>query len=175
MLRACALGTVLLTCLTWSGTANATSLKDVQIAVRVVDFLIAPPPARSVLAILYDPRVKDSLDDAHAIELWLKDEAVSSKTSLVPQLVDVHNLEEIEGFRIGFLAAGTEASYGAVHDYARKHRVLTISSDITCAKSGKCTIGISSRSRVEVIVNRQVSQDCGIAFTEAFRMMVTEF
>jgi hypothetical protein len=93
----------------------------------------------------------------------------------LPVLVDIQDLSSVEGVRVGFVASATEAGFGTILELARKNGMLTISSDLSCVRSGRCTVGVSSAPRVEVIVSRQVSQESGVNFTEAFRMMVTEY
>jgi hypothetical protein len=175
MLRACALGSILLTCLLGPSACFATTLKDVQIGVRVVDFLVDPPSPKSSLVIIFDSGSKESQEDARNIMTWLSAESGGAKTSLLPVLLDVHKLDNALAVRVGFVAAGTEDSYAAILEYARKNGAVTISSDLSCVRSGKCTVGVTSAPRVEVIVNRQVSLASGVHFTEAFRMMVTEY
>lgn len=175
MLRVRVLGTMLLTCLIYPSACLATTLKDVQIGVRVIDFLADPPLPRSHLAVIFDSYSKDSQEDARSILTWLTTEPVAAKTSLLPVMVDVHNLEEARGMRVGFVAAATEAGYPAISEFARKNHVVTISSELSCVRAGICTVGIASAPRVEVIVNRRVSETSGVDFIEAFRMMVTEY
>ena len=52
---------------------------------------------------------------------------------------------------------------------------LVLSSALDCVRAGNCTVGIASTPRVEVIVSTQQAQASGIQFSEAFRMMVTEY
>jgi hypothetical protein len=92
-------------------------------------------------------------------------------------MVDIRRLGVPEPRKIvvGFVAAATEAGYAAISEFARKNGVVTISAELSCVRSGICAVGIASTPRVEVIVNRQVSEMSGVDFTEAFRMMVTEY
>jgi len=153
----------------------ATTLKEVQIGVRVVDFLADPPPPGSFLAVIFDSHNKESQDDARNIMTWLSPGSVGGKTSLLPVMVDVHNLDEVQGVRVAFVASATETGYVAILEFARKHAVVTISSELSCVRAGICTVGIASTPRVEVLVNRHVSETSGVTFTEAFRMLVTEY
>jgi hypothetical protein len=153
----------------------ATTLKDVQIGVRVVDFLITPLAPKSPLAIIFDSRNKESQEDAHNIMTWLSEETLGSKTVLLPVLVDVHKLDELHDVRVGYVAAATEVGYPTILEFAKKNSAVIISAELSCVRSGSCTIGVSSDPRIEVIVNRRVSQVSGVNFTEAFRMMVTEY
>lgn len=94
---------------------------------------------------------------------------------MVPFLLDVHNLVGAPAFQVGFLAAGLQSSYGPIGEFARKRGVVTISADLSCVRIGGCVVGVSSIPRVEVWLNRRLSEDAHIGFSEAFRMMVTEY
>lgn len=174
MLRASAVGMLLLILAVLPGSGHATTLNELKVGVRVVDFLANPLRGRIPFALIYDPQVKASADDAQAIMNWLGGAAAPGKTELEPVLLDVHQLDENRNFRVGFIAAGMESHYGRIFDYARRNRTLTISSDLACVRAGKCTVGIAGAPRVEVIISQQAASSCGIEFTEAFRMMVTE-
>lgn len=175
MFRAGVVGTVLLACLIYPGACFATSLKDIQIGVRIVGFLTKPPPAGSPLAVVFDSQNKESRDDAHNIMTWLSGETDGVKTSLQPVLIDVHNLAEARGVRVGVIAASSDAGYPAILDLAKKNAMVTISADPACVRSGICTVAVVSAPRVEVIVSRHVSEISDVHFSEAFRMMVTEY
>lgn len=174
MLRALAVGMLLLTLAILPGTGNATTLNELKVGVRVVDFMASPPRGKTPLALIYDPQIKASADDAQAILNWLGGSVEASKVELVPALVDIRQLDENPNFRIGFIAAGMETHYGRIFDYARRNQTLTISADLSCVRAGKCTVGIAGAPRVEVVISQQAALSCGIEFTEAFRMMVTE-
>jgi hypothetical protein len=175
MVRAVALRGLFLVCWMVSGGGGATGLKDVQIGVRVVDFLVNPLPQHSRMAIVFDSRNRESRDDSRAILAWVSGEEMGTKTVLDPFLLDVRDLEASADVPVCFLSAGTEASYDAIADVARRHRILTISADLACVRSARCTIGVSSVPRVEVLLSRKQSQESGVAFSEAFRMMVAEY
>jgi hypothetical protein len=174
MLRALAVGMLLLTLTLLPGTGNATTLNELKVGVRVVDFMASPPRGKTSFALIYDSQIKASSEDAQSILNWLNSHVALGKADLVPVLVDIRQLDEGPNFRIGFIAAGMETHYGRIFDYARRNRMLTISADLTCVRAGKCTVGIAGAPRVEVIISQQAALSCGIEFTEAFRMMVTE-
>ncbi len=175
MLRALAFGTLLVGCLTVSAPCDATSLKDVKVGVRVFDFVTNLPRGKTNLGIIYDPQRRDSADDAQSILNWFASGAVDNRMGLVPELVDVRRLSEVPGLRAAILADGNEPYFDVIFDYARKNGTLTISSDLACVRDGKCSVGVSSQPRVEVIVSQKASVSCGIQYSEAFRMMVTEY
>jgi hypothetical protein len=174
MLRALAVGTLLLVLTALPSPGMATTLNELKVGVRVVDFMNNPPHGKIPLALIYDSQVKTSVDDAQSLLNWMTSNGRSSKAEFVPVLIDVHQLDDAAPFRIGFVAAGMETHYGQVFEYARRHQTLTISADLSCVRAGKCTVGVAGAPRVEVIISQRAALSCGIEFTEAFRMMVTE-
>ncbi|MDR3435197.1 hypothetical protein [Telmatospirillum sp.] len=162
-------------CLVCAGPGQATTPNELKVAVRVFDFLTVPPRGPTPLAVIFDGQNKASLEDALAIQEGLKSGVSSAKAELLPVLVDARHLDEFPDLHVGVVAFGTGAYFDRILGYAIKNHTVTISSDPSCMQSGKCTVGIGSSPRVEVIINRAVAASCGIEFSEAFRMMVREF
>ncbi len=175
MCRVLALTTLMVGCLAFAGSSSATTLKDVKVEVRVLDFVGGPVEGSPYLGIVYDPQNRESLADAQTIESWFGNGDVKARNAWVPVLADVHRLGELPGFRAAILADGMGGFADVVLDYARRYATLTISSDLACVRAGKCAVGVSSLPRVEVILSRQASQLAGVSFPESFRMMVTEY
>jgi len=175
MSRIVAFGMLFFACLLLSDAGHATTLNELKVGVRVFDFLKSAPHGRTPLAIIYDGRNRASVDDARAILEWVNSGVRSIKAELIPSLVDVHHLDEAIGYRIAVVAGGTEAHDDLIRDYALKNLVLTVSSDLSCMRSGSCAVGIASTPRVEVVINRAVALSCGVEFSEAFRLMVREY
>jgi hypothetical protein len=162
-------------CVVFSDACFATTFKDVQIGLRVVDFLVNPPLQQSSVAIIFDSHSRESREDAENMMTWLSSGVGGAKTSLSPVLVDVRDLGGTRGIRVGFVATATESGYDAILEFARRNGALIISAELSCVRNAKCTVGVASAPRVEVIVNREVALESGVNFTEAFRMMVTEY
>lgn len=164
-----------LACLLVPLCTSATTLKDVKIGIHVIDFVINAPPGRAGIGIIYDPRIKDSAEDAQTILDTLSAPSQHLPASLKPALIDVRDLDEAARMRAVFVADHMKPHYEALAEFGRRSRMLVMSADPDCARAGRCTVGIGSTPRVEVIVNSQQAQASGIQFSEAFRMMVTEY
>ena len=154
---------------------NATTLKDVKIGIHVIDFVTNAPPGRAGIGIVYDPRSKESAEDAQAIFDILAAPSQHLPSSLKPVLIDVRDIDEAARMRAVFVADHMKAHYEILAEFGRRSRMLVMSADPDCARAGRCTVGIGSNPRVEVIVNSQQAQASGIQFSEAFRMMVMEY
>lgn len=173
--RVKALFALLLACLMFPSQGRATTLNELKVGVRVLDFLTQPLRGHVAVAVIYDGSSKPSTDDAQAIQGWLNSGVSSTKASLEPNLVDARQLGASPPFQVALLAAGTVNQYGRIYEWAERNHAVLISADPECAYDSKCTISVSSSPRVEVVLNRHVAETCGVEFTEAFRMMVREY
>ena len=167
--------TIVLACLLVPVWGGATTLKDVKIGIHVIEFVTNAPSGRSGIGIVYDPRVKESSEDAQLILESLSSSSINSAQTLKPVLIDIRDLEASTNLRAVMVADRMKPHYDTLAEYGRRTRTLVLSSDLDCARAGKCTVGIASNPRVEVIVSSQQAQASGIQFSEAFRMMVTEY
>jgi len=154
---------------------GATTLKDVKIGIHVIDFVTNAPSGRTGIGIIYDPRVKESAEDAQLILESLSSPAIHLAADLKPALIDIRDLDEARSLRAVVVADRMKPYYDTLAEFGRRTRTLVMSSDLDCARAAQCTVGIASNPRVEVIVSSQQAQASGIQFSEAFRMMVTEY
>lgn len=155
--------------------AAATTLKDIQVGIRGIEFLSAPLRGEVAVAVIHDPRSKASLQDAQAILGWLSTAARNVKAELMPILVDIHELDQAPAYRVAIVARGVEPQFAKVSEFARRSGTLTITAELACVHIGSCVLGIATEPAVEVIVSRAASTASGIDFVRAFRMMVKEY
>ena len=156
-------------------SVGATTIKDLKIGVHVIDFVTNLPTGRTGIGIAYDSRNRESLEDAQQILDTLLSPALHLPPGSRPLLIDIRDLDGSVPLRAVVVADRMKPYYDQLAEFGRTSRTLVISSDIECARAGKCTVGIASTPRVEVIVNTRQAQSSGIQFSEAFRMMVTEY
>jgi len=154
---------------------NAASLKDIKIAIHVVYFVVNPPQGRSLIGIVYDPRNKESADDAQSIFDTLSTPTVRGGAALKPVLLDIRELDDAVGLRAAIATDNMKPYFDKLSHYGRRTGTLIIATDLDCVRAAKCTVGIASSPRAEVIVSSQQAQASGIVFSEAFRMMITEY
>lgn len=165
----------MLACLLSPLAGQAATLKDIKIGIHVIDFVSNPPAGRNVIGVVYDGRVKESADDAQSILDFLVSSLPRNATSAKPQLVDIKDLDEAQGLRAVFVADHMRPLYDKISSFGRRTGTLLLSADLDCVRAAKCTVGIASNPRVEVVVSTQQAQASAIQFSEAFRMMVTEY
>jgi len=154
---------------------EAATLKDIKIGVHVIDFVSNPSAGKNSIGVIFDSRIKESADDAQAIFDSLTSTLPHAPNAAKPVMVDIRDLDESQGMRAAIVADHMKPFYDKLSSYGRKTGTLIISTDLDCVRAAKCTVGIASSPRVEIIVSTQQAQASGIQFSEAFRMMVTEY
>jgi hypothetical protein len=155
--------------------AGATSPKDIKIGVHVIDFVTNPPAGKNAVGVIFDSKVKESVDDAQIIFDALKAFLPHSATAAKPVLVDIRDLDDAQGLRAVVVADHMKPFYDKLSAFGHRTNALILSTDLDCVRAEKCTVGIASAPRVEIVVSSKQAQASGITFSEAFRMMVTEY
>jgi hypothetical protein len=164
-----------LACLLFPIAGSATSPKDIKIGIHVIDFVTNPPAGKTGVGVVFDSKVKESADDAQAIFDALKAALPRSTSGVKPVLVDIRDLDDTPGLRALVVADRMKPYYDKLSAFGHRNNAVILSTDLDCVRADKCTVGIASAPRVEIIVSSKQAQASGIQFSEAFRMMVTEY
>lgn len=164
-----------LACLISPMFGEAATLKDIKIAIHVIDFVSNPPAGRNIVGVVYDPHFHESAEDGQSILESLTQALPHDPSSPKPQLIDIKDLDEAPGVRALIVTDHMKNFYEKLSIYGRHSGTLILSTDLDCVRGAKCTVGIASNPRVEVIVSTQQAKESNILFSEAFRMMVTEY
>ncbi|MEI8396028.1 MAG: YfiR/HmsC family protein [Rhodospirillaceae bacterium] len=152
-----------------------TTVRDVLIGVRSLDFLKHPPSGSLDLALIYQPGLAVSEQEKTALVdaagSGIKTETLT--VHLVP--VSVSDLARIEKFHFVLLTSGLQSHFQTIFERTKGKSILTMSADLDCVRSGRCVMGVVSQPLVRVLVNHAASEDAVVMFDESFRMMITEF
>jgi hypothetical protein len=92
---------------------------------------------------------------------------------LNPRRVSLADLAQ-SGARIIIVPEGQGASHGAIAAAARQLRAVTLSTDMSCVRSGHCVVGVATSPRVEIVVSRSAATASRVSFSQAFRVMIRE-
>ncbi len=152
----------------------ALSDKGVQIAMRTLSFVVDPPSGQTDIAILYDPNVPGSVEDAHVAEASLGTGLQVGQATLRPVLVEVGELGRLSGVRFALITSGLQTHYDEIYAATRANGILSITCEMACVDAGRCVMAIESEPTVEIVVDRTASRESSIEFATAFRMMITE-
>jgi hypothetical protein len=146
---------------------------DMQIAGRALSFLQKPLTGEVILGIVYAPEIPQSVREAENLLSVLGARLKVGNIVLKPALV---KLDEAARADVGllFLAPGVGTDAKKVAEVIRTRRIPCITTDIAQVRAGFCTMGITSRPKVEILVNRVSAASSAIAFSAVFRIMITE-
>lgn len=163
-------------CLSLPGTGHATTLNELKVGVRIIDFMTPPPHGRTAVAVIYDGDNDASVADAQTIREWISSGVSSVKAELVPELVEAHRLDHAPACKVAIVAVGTTPALNEpIRGYAVKNHTLTISADMDCLRAGGCAVGVAGFPRVQIVINREATSSQKVEFSEAFRMMAREY
>jgi hypothetical protein len=164
---------VLLSAVFAAGAARADfSLSDLQIAGRALGFLDKPLQGQVIAGIVYSPTNPQSTREAESLKDMIGDGLRIGSVTLKPVLVPIADLPH-SSVALFLLTEGVEDS-ALLADAARIKRVPCITTDLAMVKSGRCAIGVRSRPKIEILVNRVAAADSDLKFSAVFRMMITE-
>jgi hypothetical protein len=149
-----------------AGVAHATSERDLQVMARAAGFVEGLPRGSVPVAIVDGP-------GADAIVAAMGAGVAGGGVTLVPRKVAVGALAS-SGVRVIIVPEGQGAQHAAIAAAARGMHAVTMSTDMACVNSGNCVVGVSAEPRVEIVVSRAASTAAGVAFAQAFRVMIRE-
>jgi hypothetical protein len=156
-----------------SGAAHGEfSLSELQIAGRALGFLDKPVQGQVTAGIVYSPANPQSAREAETLKDIMGDGLRIGNVTLRPVLIPVSELPHSTA-TLFLLTDGVEEA-ALLADAAHIKRIPCITTDLAMVKGGKCAIGIRSRPKIEILVNRVAAADSDLKFSAVFRMMITE-
>jgi hypothetical protein len=167
----------------WALLASATLLAlpaaaevndtTLLVAARALSFLQHPLQGRIVVGIVYDPGSALSGFEAGQLEAIMGDGFRAGQMVLVPRLI---KLDELSDSNVGlyFLTANLGHAAAPLAQLGRNRKIPCVTTDIAQVIDGTCAMGVRAQPRVEILVNRAAAAASGMAFSEAFRVMITE-
>lgn len=162
-----------------AGVAATTSVHavvtatDLQVAARALSFMEQPPSGTVRVGIVHSPTDPRSMQDAQTLRTLigpgLRVGSMDLRAVMVP-------LDEIETAKIDLLfltehGGGLDARSAAA--IAGK-RLPCVTTHLDAVRNGTCLMGVQSRPKVEILVNRAVAEANGVEFATVFRVMITE-
>jgi hypothetical protein len=149
--------------------AGTQSAQELQIVGRAVTFM-QPRPAGGTVAVVYAAGDTASRQDADAIAGDLGQQV---GTVLLPVKEVEASMLAKGGFAVAITAAG--ANGPALADAVRDRRILCVAAAQAAVEAGFCTMGVTAKPRVEVVLNHAAAAAASdITFVAAFRMMIHE-
>lgn len=147
---------------------------DVQVAARALSFVSNPLKGAVRVGIVYAAGNPRSVEQAQDLRGMLGNGLKVGHLELRPVLVkstDVAGADVDLFFLTEFMTANETPNL--LGDRARRP-ILCVTTDIAQVRNGACVMGVRSRPKVEVFVNRTSAAANDIHFSTVFRVMITE-
>jgi len=166
---------VILLGLDWAPWAQAeTTRKDLLVMARMISFLSTRPSGVVHVAIVYAPGNAESRQDADGLLATLGSGLTVGSLTLVPLLVPVDQLQTMAGVAAVVVTAGLDSYFDAIFHTTAALKLVSLSSDFNCVRSGKCVVSVRSEPKVDIVVSRAAAELSSVAFVAAVRLMITE-
>lgn len=143
-----------------------TTARDLQVMARAIGFVQGLPRGGVDVAVVAGP-------GADAVMAALSRGVSAGGVTLNARLVSASALAR-SGARVIIVPEGQTGAHAQIAAAARNLRAVTISTDMTCVRSGRCVVGIVANPRVEIVVSRTAATAARVSFADAFRVMIRE-
>lgn len=147
---------------------------NVPIATRVLTFLIPAPTGPTPVAIVFAPDNPASVAEANAIEHAVGSGVKAGGAIIRTRRVPVTALDGLRGYHAAFVTTGLRNQHDDIAAAAKRHAVVTITSDASCVQTARCVVGIGAGARVQITVSRAAARAVNARFGSAFLMLVKE-
>ena len=155
-----------------SSPAGADGAREVQVAGRTLTFLENGPTGKVTFAVVYDSSKPASVAEKDEVMAALGSGMAVGGVTVVGKPVDASSVSGVTGVAAFYITRGV--NYAAVGGVAKSKKILSISSDMACVKSGACVMGVAASPKVEIVVNTASATAIGASFKAAFKMMIKE-
>lgn len=158
---------------TLAPTSVNASEKEVAVATRALSFIEPTLKGSVKTVVFYKDGDAASRSEAQRIRSALSGKKVKGASFSVT-LASASNTSAASGAKVVFVARGLKSRHASIFSAASAARAITISSDLSCVRSGKCVVGVKSSPKAEILVSRQARQKTKVGFASAFLMLVNE-
>ena len=147
--------------------------QDLQIAARALSFLQKPPSGDVAMGIVYVPGNPQSRAEAESLQRMLNEGLKVGNITLKSTLI---SLDEVPRASVGlfFLTTGLGAGAQTLADISHAKHLPCLTTDLSQVAAGRCAVGVRSKPKIEIVVNRVAAAASGATFSTVFRMMITE-
>lgn len=149
------------------------SVKDAQVLGRTMGFVGEGMTGVAVIGVVFSLDSPASWREMDAIRAVVGDQLSTGRVMLWLRLVPFEQLPTISGIDALFVTSGLATST-AVLAAARRLRIPTVSTDMSCVEAANCIVGFSSEPTVQIVIDRGAADRAGVSFVQAFRMLVRE-
>ena len=147
--------------------------KDIKVMSKTLGF-VHLPGGSTKLAIVYDPANVASQKSANDLQALMGGSFKAGATDLAVVLVPLADLSKQNDVGVFYAVDGLGASAHAVADAAKAAHAPCLTDDMDLVRDGTCAIGVKADPKLQILVNKKVTDSDGLTFDPAFTMLITE-
>jgi ABC-type uncharacterized transport system substrate-binding protein len=151
--------------------AAEVTATDLQVAARALTFMEQPLRGVVRVGIVYSPGSARSAEQAQSLRALLGSGMRVGSVDLRPVLVPA---AELAAANLDLLFVTEYLSPADTRLTAAVKNLPCVTTDLEQVRNGTCLMGVRSRPKVEIIVNRATAEASGVRFATVFRVMITE-
>jgi hypothetical protein len=151
----------------------AVTSSDLQIMGRALGFLNKPPSGDVRTGIVVARGNSQSEREGEELLRLLGAGLHIGNVTLKPVLVYITDVAQAD-VGVFILTNGLGAAAAPLGPVAAQKQIACLTTDIEQVHSGRCVMGVSSKPKIQILVNRAVAAQGKLAFSSVFRMMITE-
>jgi hypothetical protein len=157
-----------------AAAADDVSLADLKAATRSLGFLQNLQRGGTfTIGIVYPSGSSGGKALGLQVADRLRGLAGPNASSLKPEPIAIDDLaDHPEHLNALYLVPGTSGNAQAIVDVARRRHLLVMSNDPVCLDQHCCMLMVRDGGKVEIVLDSELAQSAGIAFSSVFAMMV---
>lgn len=167
LITACALSHGLF--IAMSLRAHAFDSKDVNILRETLHFIVPPPKGEITVAVVYNPAVTGSVQEAQQISKAFSD--TSQGVDIVMHAFPV-SLDGLNRSTFAAVVSANGAGTPTLKNALSSHHAVCVTGHLDQVESGSCQIYLTSRPTVDIRLNQDATDAADVHFATAFRIMV---
>lgn len=149
------------------------SATDLQVAARALSFMEEPLDGTVRVGILHSPSDARSMQDAQALRSLIGSGMRVGSMDLRAVMVPTNQIQTAD-VDLLFITNHSGALEAHLARAIAAKGVPCVTTDLDEVRNGTCLMGVQSRPKVQILVNRAVAEASGIKFATVFRVMITE-
>lgn len=149
-----------------SATMNQNELR---VAGKVLASVPQLPDSVKV-GIIYNEKSGTSAKEAERLQEMMVDGFETGRLTLQPTLIPIGQLRRLDAVDVAIVTDGMTAYYKTIAAATTARKVLSLSTDLNCVKSGYCLLGVEVRPRVNLLVNADQAAEIGVSFSDGMRI-----
>jgi ABC-type uncharacterized transport system substrate-binding protein len=149
------------------------TVTDLQVAARALSFVENPLSGAVRVGIVYASGSPRSVQQAEALRDMLGNGLRAGNLELRPVMVESKEAANAN-VDLFFLTEHVATDGTQLSSASMKKQIPCVTTDVGQVRNGACIMGVRSRPKVEILVNRAAAAASGVTFATVFRVMITE-